>query len=201
MVKPAKGRALLLAAMSFVMIAGAAFMAVSQGAVAQDAKILRVHQVTFPDIADPHRGSFSSEIAVLTLNYEGLTRQDNDLNTVPGAAESWEFNEDLTQITFHLRDGLTYSDGSPLTSERFRFAIERTCHPATNGQYPSILFDIVGCAELNGADVADSAAVDAAIAALTDYPDAVVTAPRDSEWGRRAVIVDPDGHRIELLQS
>ena len=43
--------------------------------------------------------------------------------------------------------------------------------------------------------------VDAAIAALSDYPNAVVTAPRDSEWGRRAVVADPDGHRVELLES
>jgi lactoylglutathione lyase len=43
--------------------------------------------------------------------------------------------------------------------------------------------------------------VDAAIAALSDYPSAVVTSARDSEWGRRAVVADPDGHRVELLQS
>jgi lactoylglutathione lyase len=43
--------------------------------------------------------------------------------------------------------------------------------------------------------------VDAALAALTDYPDAIVTPARDSEWGRRAVVADPDGHRVELLQS
>src|SRR5688500_198944 len=43
--------------------------------------------------------------------------------------------------------------------------------------------------------------VDAAVAALRDYPGAIVPAPRDSEWGRRAVVADPDGHRVELLQS
>ena len=43
--------------------------------------------------------------------------------------------------------------------------------------------------------------VDAAIAELSDCPDSVVTAPRDTEWGRRAVVTDPDGHRVELLQS
>jgi lactoylglutathione lyase len=29
----------------------------------------------------------------------------------------------------------------------------------------------------------------------------VLSAPRDSEWGRRALVVDPDGHRVELLES
>lgn len=29
---------------------------------------------------------------------------------------------------------------------------------------------------------------------------AVLSVPRDSEWGRRAVIVDPEGHKVELLE-
>lgn len=38
------------------------------------------------------------------------------------------------------------------------------------------------------------------LAALSEYPTAVIAPPRDSEWGMRAVLSDPDGHRIELLQ-
>lgn len=126
------------------------------GASAQDAgKVLRIHQQTFPDVVDPQKSSFANEIAILSLNYEGLTRQNNDLETVGAAAESWEFNDDLTVITFHLREGLTYSDGSPLTAENFRYAVERNCDPNTAGQYQSILFDIVGCEEF-----ANSTAVD-----------------------------------------
>ena len=117
-------------------------------ATAQDqGKILRIHQETDPDVVDPQQSSFTNEIAVLALNYEGLTRQDENLETVPAAAESWEFNEDLTVLTFHLREGLTYSDGSPLTAERFRYAVERNCDPNVAGEYQSILFEIVGCEE------------------------------------------------------
>lgn len=43
--------------------------------------------------------------------------------------------------------------------------------------------------------------LDATIAALTIYPGAVVSPAKDSEWGRRAVIADPDGHRVELLEA
>ena len=39
--------------------------------------------------------------------------------------------------------------------------------------------------------------VDATAAAL---PDAVLSPPRDSPWGRRAVLADPDGHRVELTE-
>jgi len=43
--------------------------------------------------------------------------------------------------------------------------------------------------------------VDAALTALSDYSGAIVTPARDSEWGRRAVVVDPDGHRVELIEE
>ncbi len=40
--------------------------------------------------------------------------------------------------------------------------------------------------------------VDATYASLLTAGGTSVTPPRDSRWGRRAVVVDPDGHRIEL---
>src|SRR5918994_5793339 len=123
----------------------------SMATAAQDGgKVLRVMQEVYPDVVDPQKSSYGIEIAVLALPYEGLTRLDSNLETVPAAAESWEYNDDATQITFHLREGLKYSDGSPLTAENFRYAVERTCDPVTAGEYQSILFEIVGCAEFAG---------------------------------------------------
>lgn len=121
---------------------------------AQDTgKVLRVHQPVYPDVVDPQKSSFVNEIDILALAYEGLTRLDTNQETVPGAAESWEYNDDATQITFHLREGMVYSDGSPLTAENFRYAVERTCDPVTAGEYQSILFEIVGCAEFAGLSI------------------------------------------------
>src|SRR5215208_4651608 len=121
------------------------------GTAAQDGgKVLRVHHVTYPDVVDPQKSSFTNEIDILAQAYEGLTGLDTNQQTVPAAAESWEYNDDATQITFHLREGLKYSDGSPLTAENFRYAVERTCDPITAGEYQSLLFEIVGCAEFAG---------------------------------------------------
>lgn len=122
------------------------------GVAAQDdaGKVLRVHHPVYPDDFDPQKSSFTNEIDILALAYEGLTRLDENQQTVPAAAESWEFNEEGTQVTFYLREGLQYSDGSPLTAENFRYAVERTCDPNTAGEYQSILFEIVGCAEFAG---------------------------------------------------
>jgi oligopeptide transport system substrate-binding protein len=111
--------------------------------------ILRIDQgsaefdADFP--LDPQKTFAPPQVAVSGLDYEGLTRIDADLTTAPAAAESWETSADGTLLTFHLRDSLTYSDGSPLTAERFRYAVERTCDPLTEADYASILFDIVGC--------------------------------------------------------
>jgi oligopeptide transport system substrate-binding protein len=124
---------------------------VAMRAAAQDTageKILRIQRGTYPDTIDPQVGSALAEISIWTLNYEGLTRLDGNLQTVPAAAESWEFNADATSITFRLREGLTYSDGSPLTADRFRYSLLRTCDPNVAGGYAYVLADIVeGCAD------------------------------------------------------
>lgn len=80
--------------------------------------VLRVHQGAYPDNLDPQQSSFSTEIAFLIQNYEGLTRLGKDSQIEPAAAERWELNDDATVVTFHLRAGLRYSDGTPLTAER-----------------------------------------------------------------------------------
>ena len=136
-----------------LMVAFALVMpAIATGVLAQEGgdKILRVHQTTYPDTIDPQKSSFTNEIAILQLAYEGLTRLNEKQETVPAAAESWEYNDDATQLTFRLREGLEYSDGSPITAESFRYAVERTCDPRTAGEYKSILFEIEGCADFAG---------------------------------------------------
>jgi oligopeptide transport system substrate-binding protein len=90
------------------------------------------------------------EIGVLSMVYEGVTSLDGELNTVPGAAESWTYNDDATELTFTLRDGLTYSDGSLLNAARFEYSFLRNIDPATAGEYAAITDDILGAAEWRG---------------------------------------------------
>ena len=42
--------------------------------------------------------------------------------------------------------------------------------------------------------------IDALVVRLEKKNVKVITKPSVSEWGRRAVVVDPDGHRVELIQ-
>jgi peptide/nickel transport system substrate-binding protein len=51
----------------------------------------------------------------------GLAWYDQDLNMQPRMAESWELSEDATEWTFHLREGMKWSDGTPFTTEAVKY--------------------------------------------------------------------------------
>jgi len=107
-------------------------------------KVLRINLGTYPDIIDPQKSSFVNEIAHLKLIYEGLTTLNEKLETVPGAAEKWEYNTDATELTFTLREGLKYSDGTLLNAKRFEYSILRNINPETAGEYAAITDEILG---------------------------------------------------------
>ena len=42
---------------------------------------------------------------------------------------------EATELTFKLRPGLMYSDGTPLNAKRFEYSISATSTPTTAGEY------------------------------------------------------------------
>lgn len=91
------------------------------------------------DSIDPGITNNSFAAVFLCNCFEGLVTYDDEGNVVGGAAENWDISEDGTVYTFHLRDGLKWSDGSDLTAEDFVYAIQRVLTPATGGQYVDIV--------------------------------------------------------------
>ncbi|WP_173514518.1 ABC transporter substrate-binding protein [Sinorhizobium psoraleae] len=53
------------------------------------------------------------------------TRQYDPNVVVPELAESWEFSSDKKTVTFKIRSGAKFHDGSPVTAEDVRWSIER----------------------------------------------------------------------------
>ena len=53
------------------------------------------------------------------LARQGLTWYTPELSLRPNIAESWETNEDATVFTFHLRQGMKWSDGATFDSDNF----------------------------------------------------------------------------------
>jgi predicted enzyme related to lactoylglutathione lyase len=65
--------------------------------------------------------------------------------------------------------------------------------------YPATAEHGVSSSTRIGISVADVDEVAAALAAVDGAK--LVSPPKDSEWGRRAVVADPDGHRVELVAA
>lgn len=56
--------------------------------------------------------------------YESLLRYNFDLSPEPQLAKSWEISDDGKTYTFHLREGVTFHDGEPFTSEDVKFSMD-----------------------------------------------------------------------------
>ncbi len=137
----------------------------------EDAPLADTQEITYvlsnePDGIDPGITNNSFASVFLVNCFEGLVTYDTSGNVVPGAAESWDISEDGTVYTFHLRDGLKWSDGSPLTAGDFVYAYKRVLDPATGGQYVNMITDyVVGAAEVYAGEGSDE---DLGIKALDD---------------------------------
>lgn len=95
-----------------------------------------------PDTLDPQKYELVSENNILRDLFEGLTSTDDQMRIVPGQAESWEVSDDGLTWTFHLRAGLVWSDGVPVTAADFVAGMRRAVDPATAAKMPDIAYKI-----------------------------------------------------------
>ena len=119
-----------------------------------------------PDGIDPNVTNNSFATPFLSNCFEGLVTYDEKGEVVPGNAESWESNDDLTVFTFHLREGLKWSDGTALTANDYVYSALRVLTPETTSQYVNMISDYV----VNGQEFYDgtASAEDVGIKALDD---------------------------------
>ena len=89
-------------------------------------------RILIPFLADDVSSS-----SICELVYNGLTKVDKDLNIVGDLAEGWDVAEGGLSITFHLRKGVKWHDGAPLTAEDVRFTYETILDPETGCPYIS----------------------------------------------------------------
>ena len=82
------------------------------------------------DPANP--GNRDTETIIRNM-YDGLLTRDPAMNVVPEIADSWHQVDPLT-YEFHLRDGVHFHDGTPLTAEDVKFTIERVLGGKIGGQ-------------------------------------------------------------------
>lgn len=106
-------------------------------------KILSVQVGPDPETIDPALNSAVDGGNMLLHSFECLLAVDENGQLVPGQAESWETSEDGLTWTFHLRDGLKWSDGSDLTANDFVYSWKRVCDPMVAAPYAETVLSMV----------------------------------------------------------
>jgi len=61
--------------------------------------------------------------------YDSLLEYDDEMNLIPGLAESWELNEDENTMVLHLQKGVTFHDGTSFNAEAVKVNLERFVNP------------------------------------------------------------------------
>jgi len=89
---------------------------------------------------------------VIANIYDSLIKYDKDLNLVPQLAESWEISEDNLSITFKIRKGVEWSDGTPFSVADVMASYQTIIAPTTITPYAGD-YQMVQKAEIvNGKD-------------------------------------------------
>src|SRR5262249_10389875 len=76
-----------------------------------------------PTNVDPRVGLDAQSERIDDLLFDDLLTRDEHLNVQPGLATSWDIPDPLTYI-FHLRSGVKFHDGRPLTSRDVKWTFD-----------------------------------------------------------------------------
>ncbi len=96
--------------------------------------ILRAALEGDPPTMDPHRSGALVERQVYQNLYDKLVDTDADLAIVPMLATSWTISPDGRSVTFKLRPGVTFHDGTPFNAEAVKYNVQRMLDPT----FPSV---------------------------------------------------------------
>ena len=136
---------------------------------------------------DPHV-NFDAAAGWIQMDaYEGLITFDGTGKVIPGAAESWDVSADGLTYTFHLRDGLKWSNGDALVAQDFVNGVLRTMNPETASEKGYYFYSVV---QVKGAEAL-------ANGETTDATTLGFTAPDD-----RTVVIEllnPAPHVLDIL--
>jgi len=162
-------------------LAAAAVALMAGTAAAQDA--ITIGMVLEPPNLDPTGGAAAAIDEVVYANvFEGLTRFGPDGSVRPALAERWEVSGDGKIYTFHLRDGVTFHDGTAFDAEDVKFSLDRArAEDSANAQ--KALFT-----GIEAVDIVDPLTVKVTLSAPNgNFPfnmawgDAVILAPESAE--------------------
>jgi oligopeptide transport system substrate-binding protein len=101
---------------------------------------LRLGTSFLPNDADPKSAIAWPNIQLCMGLFDRLVEAWPERTIVPSLAERWEISDDGLRYVFHLREGLTWSDGTPLTAHDVEYGIKRVLDPVSPGSSVAIYF-------------------------------------------------------------
>ena len=110
----------------------------SKSATKAGGKILTIELGPEVESIDPALNTTNDGANYLTYLFDNLLRIDKEGKVAPSLAEKYEVSEDGLTWTFHLRDGLKWSDGSDLTANDFVYSWQRMIDPEVAAPYAEI---------------------------------------------------------------
>ncbi|RNE64176.1 ABC transporter substrate-binding protein [Cryobacterium tepidiphilum] len=91
-----------------------------------------------PTCLDPAVGGDQPQSLIARAFLDSLTHQKADGSIEPWLAESWDISPDGLTYTFHLRDDVTFSDGTPFDAAAVKANFEYWLDPATQSSVDSL---------------------------------------------------------------
>lgn len=114
---------------------------------------------TEPGHIDPNLASSGNEVTVVLAMYDGLLVYDVNNKAIPLCAEKWDISSDAVNYTFHLRQGMKWTDGHPVTAGDFEYSWKRLADPATASEYASASYILKGAQDFNTGKTKDPSTI------------------------------------------
>ncbi|HEY7731823.1 MAG TPA: peptide ABC transporter substrate-binding protein [Gaiellaceae bacterium] len=119
------------------------------GAAENADQVITVNWGTEPPSLDPGLASDTTSANILLNVMDPLVRLGEDLQPVPGVADSWDISENGRKVTLHLRPDARWTNGDPVTAQDYEWSWKRTISPELAADYAYQFFGIVGAADYN----------------------------------------------------
>lgn len=120
---------------------------------------LRVATSFLPNDPDPRSAIAWPNIQLCMQLFDRLVEAGPERTILPSLAERWEIAEDGLRYVFHLREGLRWSDGTPLTAHDVEFGIKRVLNPDAPGSSVAIYFVLEGGQDFYQRRTSDAGAI------------------------------------------
>jgi oligopeptide transport system substrate-binding protein len=129
---------------------------------------------------DPGLATDTTSSKILSNIFDPLVKLDEDLKAQPAAAESWDVKG--PNVTYHLRTGMKWTNGDPVTAKDYEYAWKRALSPELASDYAYQLFGIKGATEYNECEKNCDALENKVAIKATDDQTLKVTLTSEQPW-------------------